>query len=82
MSDIHEVVDRGKADAVCLASVLHYNYLRSYDAKDEFSEEGNVEYLKSGRGFSNIQDATLPAIKDYLSQQLVPCRPVERAVHA
>ena len=82
LSDIHEVVDRGKADAVCLASVLHYNYLRSYDAKDEFSEEGNVEYLKSGRGFSNIQDATLPAIKDYLSQQLVPCRPVERAVHA
>ena len=75
ISDIHDVVAQGKADAVCVASVLHYNFLKHYEPGDDFAEQGNIEFLKSHRSFSRIQDATLPAIKSYLSQHNIPCRP-------
>ena len=76
MGHVREVVVDGKADAVCLASILHYNYLKDERPEDDFSEEGNVEYLKAGRGFSKIQDSALPELKDYLIQQGIPCRAV------
>jgi hypothetical protein len=34
--------------------------------------------LKSQRGFSQIQHATLPAIKEYLIARGIPCRPPAR----
>ena len=75
VSHVYDVVAQGKADAVCVASILHYNFLRTYEITDDFSAEGNIEYLKKGRGFSNIQDAALPEIKEYLISHGVPCRP-------
>ena len=75
IDDVSEVVDEGKADAVCLASVLHY-YLASLDTEREgHAEEGNTEHLKSGRGFSRIQPAALPTIKDHLASMRIECRP-------
>ena len=72
-----DVVTQGKADAVCVASVLHYTALRHRDmAEGEFVDEGNTEYLKSGRGFSKIQHATLPDIRAALMRQGIPCRDV------
>jgi len=72
-----DVVTQGKADAVCFASVLHYTALRHRDmAEGEFVDEGNTEYLKSGRGFSKIQNATLPDIRAALIRQGIPCRDV------
>ena len=78
---ISEVILEGKADAVCLASMLHYNYVNRPDRSlvsldSDFPVEGNVEHLKSGRRFSKIQDGTLPEIKDHLISLHVPCRPV------
>lgn len=75
VEDVHDVVTSGKADAVCLASMLHYNFVRTHELEDDFSGEGNVEYLKSGRGFSKVTDTPLPEIKEYLLQSQVPCRP-------
>ena len=74
---ICEVITRGKADAVCLGSILHYNFVRHYDNGDDFFDEGNVEYLRTRRGFSRIQDATLPEVKASLLRHGIPCRPVE-----
>ena len=70
-----DVVHEGKADAVCLASLLHYDALRHRRPDtDDFTHEGNVEYLKSGRSFSRIEGVGLPSLKEVLAQQGVPCR--------
>lgn len=82
VSHVCEVVSQGKADAVCLASILHYHFVKCYNNADDFSEEGNVEYLRTPRGFSKIQDATLPEIKAYLLRHGIPARPVEETTNA
>ncbi len=73
--DIKEIIMEGKADAVCVASMLHYGLIKKQAVRNElYAEEGNIEYLKSGRGFSKIKTATLPEIKSYLFTQGIACR--------
>ncbi|MBI4280134.1 MAG: imidazole glycerol phosphate synthase subunit HisF [Armatimonadetes bacterium] len=80
---VTRVVKEGKADAVCLASILHYRAVRLHDFAAEIRGEGNVEYLKARRGFSKIQDTTLPDVKKYLTEQGIACRmPTGEVCHA
>lgn len=78
VSHIYEVITQGKADAVSVASILHYNYIRHREYRDEdFPSEGNVEFLQGRRGarvFSRIQEISLPQIKQYLIQHGIECR--------
>ena len=75
-SHVYDAVAEGKADAVCMASVLHYGFLESQGPSDEVSAQGNTEYLKSNKGFSRIRTSSLPEIKEYLIGHEVACRPV------
>lgn len=74
--DIRKVILCGGADAVCLASLLHYHYLGSVDASRFRPNEGNVEFLRSGSQFSGVEGATVIEIKHYLKEQSIACRPV------
>ena len=79
---VYDVVTQGGADAVCLASILHYNQIRYFRAVDEdYSAEGNTVFLRQGTGFSNIVDATIREIKEYLVQRGILCRELQ-AEHA
>ena len=75
-------VHDGHADAVCLASMLHYEVVRSgMPLNSEYAEEGNTEYLRSGRAFAGrigtgFQPATLAAVKRALAAAGVACRGV------
>jgi cyclase len=71
---VASVITQGKADAICLASMLHYGAIRRLSAWSDFSGEGNVEFLKSERSFSNVRATTLPAIKTDLMTRGIPCR--------
>jgi imidazole glycerol-phosphate synthase subunit HisF len=72
---LKEVIDDGLADAVSLASMLHYNMVKHGDQlKEDFTEEGNTEFLRGGSGFSRIEDVALPEIKGELSRSGVDCR--------
>ena len=73
-SDIVTVLNEGHADAVCLASMLHYEFVHSYELRDDFSAEGNIEYLKNRKSFTKIEATSLPEIKNYLTQNGVTCR--------
>ncbi|MDP9268912.1 MAG: imidazole glycerol phosphate synthase cyclase subunit [Acidobacteriota bacterium] len=80
---VTEVIREGHADAVALASMLHYRYVREHPAApDEFLGEGNRDYLVSGKSFRGLAGATLPEIKRHLAEQGIECRPVSEAVHA
>ena len=78
-----EVIRDGKADAVCSASIFHYDRLLDLDLDSKFKEEGNVEFLKrdrSSRKFLNdrINPASIPEIKSYLTKNNIFCRTVHR----
>lgn len=78
--NVSEVVLNGKADAVSMASVLHYHYLQVHESdggvgEGRFVQEGNVEFLKKRRENSRIQTCSLPEIKFHLLECDIPCRP-------
>lgn len=75
VAHVREAIDEGRADAVCVASLLHYHYFThtDYDERD-FRGEGNVEHLRRKGGFANIEAAALPDIKEHLSAHGVGCR--------
>jgi len=75
VAHVAEVISAGSADAVCLASMLHYNVVRRYGSGDDCFSEGNTDYLRKPRRVSKIQDMTLPEIKACLIQQKISCRP-------
>ncbi|MBU1611670.1 MAG: imidazole glycerol phosphate synthase subunit HisF, partial [Proteobacteria bacterium] len=75
---VFDVIDQGRAEAVALASILHYDCIRScQNADKDYKAEGNIEFLKKGAGFSKIQDTPLPEIKAHLRALGVDCRILE-----
>ena len=74
ISHVNDVITEGKADAVSLASILHYNFVKQYKTDDDFSGEGNTEYLRNRSAFSKIQDTTIVGIKENLTQNGLECR--------
>ena len=82
VSHVGDVVAEGKADAVCMASILHYKFIEDNDGDGDFSSEGNIEFLKSRRGFSKVQGTTLADVKEHFIFLGISCRPVaEQGVH-
>lgn len=78
VSHVHDAIAKGKADAVSMASILHYNFIQQLQyKKSDFSKEGNVEFLQGRRGVKsrrNIKNATLSEIKEFLVQHGISCR--------
>ena len=76
IGDVTEIILKGKADAVSLASLLHYHAILQTELHDgDFAKEGNTEFLRKGIGFSKIQATSLREIKKQLLERNVDCRP-------
>jgi cyclase len=75
---VYEAITEGKADAVCVASLLHYNYIRAQRhhgaAGAQGQGQGNVEFLLKGEDFSTIQDAPLEEVRAFLNSRGVETR--------
>lgn len=69
-----EVIEEGCADAVSVASMLHYNYAGKNTTKNEFENEGNVTFINSGKTFGKIDKAEITDIKKYLTENGIDCR--------
>lgn len=76
-SDVFEVIDKGFADAVALASLLHYSHLPS--ASNATRSEGNLEFLRSARRTAPSGE-TLATLKSALIERGVHVRPAEAGV--
>lgn len=64
------------ADALAVASVLHYGFLRyGRDWSAIEGGEGNIDFLKSGRNFDKITPMSVADVKAALAAQSIPCRP-------
>lgn len=71
---IGQVISEAKADAVAVASLLHYDFIRNNAVDADDAHEGNISFLKSGKGYSKIEPADLQDIKKYLHQNGIECR--------
>jgi len=71
---IIDVINNGSADAVAIASMLHYDYIENHNVEFDASAEGNVEFLKSGRINTRITSANLKSIKKSLFNNNIQCR--------
>jgi imidazole glycerol-phosphate synthase subunit HisF len=80
VSHVYDVIRTGKADAVSMASILHYNFVRNQTFEvGRYSKEGNTEFLSGSRGeihFSRVHDISLPEIKCYLIERGIDIRPI------
>jgi len=75
MEHVKNVITEGRADAVSIASILHYAYIKSHiEDQKNFSGEGNTEFLKNNGISSKIQDTSIPEIKKYLTDYGIKCR--------
>jgi cyclase len=72
---IAETIQSAGADAVAIASMLHYAALNGNDSLlGEFDDEGNIEFLKKNRSFKVFGTENLNDVKRNLSQQNIPLR--------
>lgn len=78
---VMEVIQAGGADAVAIASMLHYRFVRDEPPPPEaLAAEGNRDYLGSGKHFMGLGGATLSEIKRHLMEHHIPCRPATEVV--
>jgi len=76
VDQVYDVVTRGKADAVSVASILHYNCFDKFSYNsDEFSGEGNIEFLRGKTESTGLPGATIQEIKARLQHGGIDCRP-------
>jgi cyclase len=74
--DAVRVVREAWADAVSLASILHYGAIKDLKLID-YSAEGNTEFLRGGKPpFAKIRPSTLPEVKEALIEAGIDVRPV------
>jgi imidazole glycerol-phosphate synthase subunit HisF len=73
-SDVAEVIRKANVDAVAVASILHYDFIRELSDHGNFAGEGNVSFLKSGKAYNKIKPCTLADIKNHLKTEALPVR--------
>ncbi len=72
--DIAQIINEAKVDAVAIASILHYDFIRAHEEVGTFHGEGNVSFLKSKKNYGKIKACSLPDIKYYLRGEGLPIR--------
>jgi len=72
--DIAEVISMAKVDAVAIASILHYDFIRDQEEHGNFQGEGNVSFLKSKKAYGKIKPFNLHQIKNHLKEAGMPIR--------
>lgn len=78
LEDIKKIIVEGYADAVAIASMLHYDAINRTKLDLDSFTEGNLEFLKSGRAFAKFDTFSLSRIKKYLIDEGVQCRKFPR----
>jgi len=75
ISHIVETISCAKADAVAIASMLHYSSLnKQQPLEKKYNDEGNIEFLKKNISFKVFGKENLITIKNQLNKQNIPLR--------
>ena len=74
VSHIVELIGESAVSGVALASMLHYDFLRTHRQVEGYEVEGNIEFLKSGRMNMKVSPLGVTALKKRLHSSGVACR--------
>lgn len=74
VTDVKNVIIEGRADAVSIASILHYDYIHKTIELGHHEQEGNIEFLKNKRSYGKSIPTSIVDLKKYLFDNSVPCR--------
>ncbi|UCE51513.1 MAG: imidazole glycerol phosphate synthase subunit HisF [Desulfobacterales bacterium] len=77
LTHIVKAVSHGNADAICIASILHYyvvQNLQPFGEDADFEVEGNIEFLQSKKQFKRVNPSKINDIKASLNNQGISCR--------
>lgn len=75
VEDICSAVKEGKADAVCVASIFHYDFFLKCSYEDKhFIDEGNIEFIKQSKENNRIKGVTIPEVKGFMQECGIKCR--------
>ncbi len=77
LENVAHVIKEGGANAVAIASMFHYDFVGKNKNLAEYEGEGNIEFLKSGLGYSKIHPTSIPDFKSYLLEQHLLCRRIK-----
>jgi cyclase len=75
LEHIADIIRNGQANAVCIASMLHYHPANRL-ALDNTGDRNTV-FQRNEQSFSKVQLTTLPEIKSFLQVQKIETRPME-----
>lgn len=70
---VYDVINIGKADAVCMASIFHYDVLRNRSSNAGDSWLVN-NYDPSQKGVSELESLDLPGLKRFLDERGINVR--------
>jgi len=71
---VYDAVKKGKVQAVCLSSLLHYHFVKNHPLEGEYDAAINLSARKSQKGFDKIEDANLQEVKGFLVDRGIECR--------
>lgn len=73
--NIIKAIQVGKADAIAIASILHYSVMQSFsNISSDYQEEGNISFLNSGKIPKKIIPSSLKEIRAALIKAQIPTR--------
>lgn len=75
VQDLALAVTAGGADALAMASILHYSAINELNTETTLHAEGNTSFLNSGKQFKKIQPSNIREVKNYLVEKGISCRP-------
>lgn len=85
ISHVREAITEGQADAVAIASMLHYGFLQSAEYPREplagEQGDGNLEYLQNKSAWKSGVTTSIPSLKSQLIDWGAPCRPLDRTIN-
>jgi cyclase len=64
---IKNIIEHHDIDAVCAASIFHYDFIKNKHNKKIYGNEGNTEFLTSGRTVKSIETTSIHNLKSFLS---------------
>jgi len=68
------VIRDAGASAVSIASMFHYDFVKTNTKERRTNGEGNIVFLESGKGFSRVDAIRPDKLKEYLSDNHIACR--------
>ena len=72
--DIELILSSKIVDSIAIASILHYDLIKNLISNNQTVNEGNFDFLNSGKKVSQIESIGLQNLKDYLNSKGIQCR--------